>query len=70
MSLKQKLIKQAEEYCKKRKISKARLSTIVVNDGKFFDRIENKGCDFTVGTYEKFQKFFDEKSQEEEETAA
>ena len=65
MSLKEKLIQQAEEYCRANGISRARLATIVANDGKFFKRIEEQNGGFTVKMYERFQKFFDENGQEE-----
>jgi hypothetical protein len=57
MDIRTNLLAEAERYCAGRRISKARLATIVVNDGKFFDRIE-KGGDFTVRTYERFVDFF------------
>jgi hypothetical protein len=58
MNLKDQLLAAAQDYCTARRISKARLATVVVNDGKFFDRIENGGG-FTIRTYEKFMAYFD-----------
>lgn len=57
MSLKQTLIEAAERHCRQHGISKARLASIVVNDGKFFDRIE-RGGGFTAETYERFMAHF------------
>lgn len=61
MTLKEQLLQDAATFCRERKMSKARLATLVVNDGKFFDRIESGGG-FTVATFEKFQAFFSEQS--------
>ena len=57
MTLKDQLLNDADSFCERRGMSRARLATIVVNDGKFFDRIE-RGGGFTVATYEKFMAFF------------
>lgn len=53
------LVAEATRYCKTRGISLARLSTIVINDGKFFQRLEAGGS-FTVRTYERFMTYFEE----------
>ena len=57
MDLKQELISAAGAYCDQAGISKARLATIVANDGKFFERIEGGGG-FTVSTFERFMAYF------------
>ncbi len=57
MTLKTTLIEAAERHCRLAGISKARLASIVVNDGKFFDRIE-RGGGFTAETYERFMAHF------------
>ncbi len=57
MTLKATLIDAAERHCRLAGISKARLASIVVNDGKFFDRIE-RGGSFTAKTYERFMAHF------------
>ena len=57
MTLKATLIDTAERHCRFTGISKARLASIVVNDGKFFDRIE-RGGGFTADTYERFMAYF------------
>ena len=57
MTLKATLIEAAERHCRVAGISKARLASIVVNDGKFFDRIE-RGGSFTANTYERFMAHF------------
>lgn len=38
--------------------SRSRLATLVVNDGKFFDKVEMQGAGCTVATFEKFLLFF------------
>ena len=57
MTPKATLIDTAERHCRFTGISKARLASIVVNDGKFFDRIE-RGGGFTAETYERFMAHF------------
>ncbi len=57
MDLKAQLQSDATAYCARAGISLPRLATIVVNDGKFFDRLA-KGGDFTTGTHQKFETFF------------
>lgn len=59
MDLTSNLVVEATRYCEVRGISLARLSTIVINDGKFFRRIGGGG-DFTVRTYERFMTYFEE----------
>jgi hypothetical protein len=59
--LRDKLIADAEAFCAQAGISKARLATIVANDGKFFTRIEG-GKDCTLGMYERFQRYFRERA--------
>lgn len=51
------LVALADIWSRSNKRSKARLSTIVVNDGNFFKRIEVSGnCNLV--TFEKFLNFF------------
>lgn len=38
--------------------SRSRLATLVVNDGKFFDKVEMQGAGCTIATFEKFLSFF------------
>ncbi len=57
MDIRTRLLTEADQYCSARGISRARLATLVVNDGKFFDRVE-KGGDFTVRTFERFMQYF------------
>jgi hypothetical protein len=52
MDLTQHLLKTAKAFAESREISMARLATIVMNDGKFFQRVE-AGKTLTVKTYEK-----------------
>lgn len=65
MTLREKLIEQADAFCEQHGISKARLATIVANNGKFFRSLEDGG-DCTTGMYERFQSVFsDPKSWED-----
>lgn len=59
MDLKSELLTEADAYCETAKISRARLATLVANDGKFFDRIEGGGG-LTIKMFERFKKFFEE----------
>ena len=52
MDLIEKLVSSAEHWARVNERSLARLATIVVNDGKLFERIANGGS-CTVATYEK-----------------
>jgi hypothetical protein len=57
MDLTKHLLDTASAYAKERGISMARLSTLVMNDGKFFDRV-GSGKTLTVRTYEKVTAWF------------
>ncbi len=57
MTLKTTLIDSAERHCRLAGISKARLASIVVNDGKFFD-LNERGGGFTAETYERVMAHF------------
>lgn len=57
MTLKMTLIEAAERHCRLSGITKSRLASIVVNDGKFFTRVE-RGGGFTAETYERFMAHF------------
>lgn len=47
-----KMLEKASDYCVSKGLSKSTLGRFIVNDGKFFDRIEQGGgC--TMETYEK-----------------
>lgn len=59
MNMKHTLIREADAYCQRAGITRARLATLVMNDNKFFARLD-KGGGFTVGTYERFMQFFAE----------
>lgn len=62
------LLTKADAYCETAKISRARLATLVANDGKFFDRIEGGGG-LTVKMYERFIAYFREHPAEERPSA-
>lgn len=57
MNMKERLIREADAYCQRAGITRARLATLVMNDNKFFARIE-RGGGFTVATFERFMTFF------------
>lgn len=61
------LMDEVEAYCARTGMSKARLATIVVNDGKFFDRLD-KGGGFTVRTFERFREYFEQHREDEKPT--
>jgi hypothetical protein len=56
MDLKASLLTIAEAYCRETGMSKARLATLVANDGKFFARVEGGGG-FTVQTFERCMRW-------------
>lgn len=51
MTLVDQLLAVATEYARARNLSLARVSTLVFNDGKVFDRLSD-GKDLTTGRYE------------------
>lgn len=59
MNTKQEIIDAFDRYCELTGLSKATVSTKVMNDGKFYDRITgDSGC--TMATYEKAMNWFKE----------
>lgn len=48
----------AAEWCAESGRSTARLATLVVNDGKFFERLGEVGKTTTTATLEKFARYF------------
>lgn len=59
MTLRDKLIRDADAFADANGISKARLATIVVNNGKFFKSLADGG-DCTTGVFERFQTVFND----------
>lgn len=59
MDLTAELLAKVDAHCARTGMSKARLATIVANDGKFFDRIA-RGGSLTVKTYERIIAWLDE----------
>lgn len=59
MALRDELIGAADAFCAAHNISKARLATIVANDGKFFRQLE-QGRDCTLRVFERFQQVFED----------
>lgn len=57
LTFRERLIRDAGAFCEDNGISLSRLSTIVVNDGKFFKRLE-AGGDCSTGVYERFNAAF------------
>ena len=55
------ILKAASNYCDLTGLSRATVATKVMNDGKFFDRIEGGGG-FTIQTYQKVKRWFQENS--------
>jgi hypothetical protein len=52
MDYRERLLRAADAFCKKRNIARATASTLVANDGKFLDRIAaGAGC-----TVERFEQ--------------
>lgn len=58
MRMKEQLLRMADLWSQADGRSIARLATIVVRDGKFFDRIGRVGKDLQTETFEKFLSFF------------
>lgn len=59
MDSREKLLEAKNRYCEATGLAQATVATKVMNDGKFFDRIED-GKGFTMGTYEKVMRWFKE----------
>lgn len=57
MDLKAELLAEADAYCTEAGISRARLATLVANDGKFFNRID-AGAGLTIKMFERFKTYF------------
>lgn len=53
------ILEAKNRYCEITGLASATVATKVMNDGKFFDRIES-GAGFTMRTYEKVMKWFHE----------
>jgi hypothetical protein len=58
LKLKTRLRRLADQWCASHDRSLARLSTLVMNDGGFFERLRNPKAGVTDGTLEKFARFF------------
>lgn len=57
MDYRTELLTIASKYCELTGKSRSTIATKVMNDGKFFDRIEN-GAGCTMDTYEKVMRWF------------
>lgn len=68
MDLTADLLAKADDYCATAKISRARLATLVANDGKFFDRVE-AGGGLTIKMFERFMAYFREHPAEDRPSA-
>lgn len=59
MNYKDTILKAVKSYCEKTGREPGGVANIIVNDGKFFDRLESGGgC--TMATYEKVMSWFAE----------
>lgn len=59
------LLQRAAAFCERTGKSKSSLARAVLNDAKFFDRVEGRGGGFTVKTYERFLRHFREHERED-----
>ena len=57
MTMREKLIEDAEAFCRTNGGSLTTLGNTVANDGKFFSRLA-RGGDCTTSVYERFQAYF------------
>lgn len=59
MDYREELLNACKRYCEATGKAQATVATLVMNDGKFFDRmLAGKGC--TVDTYKKVMQWFKE----------
>ena len=68
MDYRKQLLEAVEVCCARTGLARATIATKVVNDGKFFDRIE-AGGGFTMRTFEAFIRFFEQNAGGAESTA-
>ena len=57
-STKQDLLTKAGLFCAREDVALSTLARVVVNDGKFFARL-NRGGDCTTGAYDRFMAHFE-----------
>lgn len=57
MDYRENIIQAKNRYCEITGLAAATVATKVMNDGKFFDRVE-EGKGFTMDTYEKVMRWF------------
>lgn len=63
MNLTKKLLDAADEYCRLTGYARSTVALKVMDDGKFFDRVE-EGGGVTISTYEKVMKWFADHSED------
>jgi len=61
MDFREDLLRRSAEFCSRTGMSRSGLARAVLNDPKFFDRVEVRGGGFTVRTYERFLQYFRER---------
>jgi hypothetical protein len=59
MNHRETLLKAFEGYCKRTGRTESGVSNIIMNDGKFYDRVKSGGG-FTIKTYETVMRWFQE----------
>lgn len=57
MDPKQELLNLVDIHCKRTGLARATIATKVMNDGKFFDRLEGDG-DISVRIYQRVKEWF------------
>lgn len=60
MQLTDQLLTVARAYCAARKLSMARVSTLVFNEGKKLEAIQSGGADLATGRFERAMNWFSE----------
>lgn len=59
MDLRRNMLDACERYCEATGRKPSTVATLIMNDGKFFNRLRSGG-DFQLGTYERVMKWFAE----------
>lgn len=59
MGFRENLLETANAYCIATNRARSGVALLILNDSKFFDRLET-GCSCTIDTYEKVMKWFKE----------
>ncbi len=62
MNIREKLVDDIRAYCRESGVSLSAFGVLVVNDGKFFSRLES-GKNVTLKNFERAQKWIDDARQ-------